>query len=104
MKSHYDRHRRGRALRQRSIGGHNLTIQGQRINIYVAKQLYRCAECFGPLVVKDFGLVCEANQTHRHFAHQREVAAIETKQFQNVEKLKQVYEIVDGKVVVKCQS
>ena len=91
-------------FRHRATGGHNVTIPGRQGNIYLAKQVYRCAQCFGPLVIEDFGLVCQADPTHRFFAHQRDVEAVEKKQAQSVKALQEIYSIVDGKVVVKCQS
>ena len=96
--------RAGKPFRHRTYGGHSIKIQGKQVNIYFARLVYRCAECYGELAIKNFGLVCKAHPGHRFYVHQREVEALEEKQAKNVNELSNIYDIVDGKVVVKCQS
>ena len=85
-------------------GGHTLKIGGKLVNILLARIVYKCEECHGDLKRVDMGLKCIANPNHRGFIHRDEAEAIQARQAKNVEQLEQVYEIVDGKVTVKCQS
>lgn len=85
-------------------GGHNLKIGGKQVNILLARIVYKCEECYSDLKRVDMGLKCTSNPGHRGFIHRDEVKVIQARQAKNVEQLEQVYEIVDGKVIVKCQS
>ncbi len=84
-------------------GGHNIKVNDKLVNIHLARIVYKCEECHGDLKRVDFGLKCISNPRHRGFIHRDEVKAIQARQAQNVERLETVYEIVDGKVVIKCQ-
>lgn len=82
-------------------GQATIKINGKTLNLYFAKQVYRCAECLSPLRYRNSGLACSENDEHRGFIHREEAEAIRARQEANVEKLSSVYEIVDGKVVVR---
>lgn len=91
-----------RNIKTRSYGTNNfININGQRIDVFSAKIVYRCEQCHAPLNYKGAGLVCSKNPAHRGFIHRNEAAAIETAQTKNINELNQFYVIVDGKVTVK---
>lgn len=85
----------------RRTGGHDIKIDGRSINIYLARMVYRCGECFGDLERSGAGLRCQANNEHRGFIHRDVAKKIQQQQAQNVEALSEIYEIIDGKVVIK---
>lgn len=78
-----------------------MKINGKRIDIYTARIVYKCAECFGDLERHNFGLRCKENHEHRFFVHRDEIAELQKQQSKNIDELKEVYEIVDGKVMIK---
>lgn len=80
---------------------HAVHINGQWVNIDFARLVYRCAECHGELKRHNAGLVCVNDPNHRRFIHQNDVAAIEAKQAKQMAEVEDVYEIKDGKIVVK---
>jgi len=86
-----------------SSGGHIIRIEDQRVNIHLARLVYRCGHCYGPLVRVEFGLKCQADPEHRGFIHRNLVAQIQAAQQDNIEELESIYQIKDGKVVIKCQ-
>lgn len=87
--------------RQGYSGGHLIRIEGRRVNIHLARLVYRCAHCYGPLEKKEFGLKCQADPEHRGFVHRNVVAQIQAAQQENVEELESIYQIKDGKVVIR---
>ena len=92
---------RYRPNRLGSGGGHYLKIRGERINIHIARLMYRCEVCFSKLERVDFGLKCKANRGHKGIVHQREIEQLKNKQAENVNQLNQFYEVRDGKVKIK---
>lgn len=82
-------------------GGHNIKIKGRVVNIHLARIVYRCEVCHAELKRHNKGLRCQANPAHRGFVHQSRVREIEQAQAANIEQLETVYQIVDGKVVLK---
>ena len=90
--------------RQHQTGGHGIKINGQWVNNYYACIVYKCADCFGDLERSGAGLRCKGNHEHRRFVHRDEVAELRKQQAHNVEALEEFYQIIDGKVTIKCQS
>jgi hypothetical protein len=85
-------------------GGHKIKIKGRLVNVHLARIVYRCEACHGQLKRQNKGLCCKANPTHRGFVHQSQAERVEQVQAGNLEKLNNIYEIQNGKVVIKCQS
>jgi len=53
-----------------TTGGHDLTtIHGERINIHLAKIVYKCLYCLSDLEIKNHGLKCSDNHQHYGFIH-----------------------------------
>jgi len=78
-----------------------IKIQGEWIDLYTARIVYKCAQCFGDLELHNAGLRCKDNHEHGQFVHRDEIAKLRKQQAQNVEALEEFYQIVDGKVVIK---
>jgi hypothetical protein len=87
----------------RTIGGHDIKIDGRRIDVNLARIVYKCENCFGDLERYGMGLRCKNNPEHRGFIHRDRVREIQQQQAQNLGALNEVYEIINGKVVKKCQ-
>jgi hypothetical protein len=85
----------------RHPSGPTMRINGETVSVIVAKTAYRCEECLAALAYKDAGLVCTVNPAHRGFIKQKEAAAIEQAQQQNINQLSEFYKIENGKVVIK---
>jgi hypothetical protein len=85
---------------------HQVTVKinGRMVDLYGARIVYRCAVCLGDLRIVNSGLKCKADETHRGFVHRDEVARLQEQQAKNLETLNQFYDIVDGKVIIRCQS
>jgi len=92
---------RARDTRSGTIGGHHIRIDGKRVDINLARIVYRCRQCSGKLKRHNFGLKCKGNSTHRGFIHRDRVSKIERQQQQNINQLEEIYIIRDGKVTVK---
>lgn len=81
---------------------HSVMIQGQHINITLARITYRCGHCLSELRIADgVSLKCTTNPEHRGFVHRKEAARIREQQETNIKQLHQFYQIVDGKVTIK---
>jgi hypothetical protein len=85
----------------RTTGGHDIKIDGCLVNIHLAKIIYKCEQCYSGLERYEAGLRCAINQDHRGFIHRDKVKKIQQQQAQNVDALIEIYEIIDGKVVIK---
>lgn len=85
----------------RHPSGPTMRINGETVSVIVARAVYRCEECLAALKRRDAGLVCTANPAHRGFIEQKEAAAIEQAQKQNINQLSEFYQIIDGKVVIR---
>ena len=79
----------------------SIKIDGKIYDLFTARIVHRCAECFSELELFGAGMRCKENHEHRRFLHRDEVAEILNRQNQNIESLKEVYQIIDGKVVIK---
>lgn len=78
-----------------------IKINGKMVNARFARIMYRCADCLGKLGYKDNGLVCLTDPDHHNFIHQRQAERIAAEREAAQAALGTVYEIVDGKIVVK---
>lgn len=79
-------------------------IGGKRIDIYTARIVYKCAECFGDLERHNFGLRCKDSHEHRRFLHRDEVAEIQQQQREQMAEVQLAYKIVNGEIVYKEKS
>ena len=86
-----------------AIGGHKIKIKGKLVNIHLARITYKCQVCHGSLERHNMGLRCIANRNHRGFVHQKQVEQVSKAQQENIKQLSSFYEIVNGKVIIKCQ-
>jgi DNA-directed RNA polymerase subunit RPC12/RpoP len=84
-----------------AVGGHSIKINGKILNIHFARIAYRCEECLGELELHNAGIRCKAQCGGRGFITKAEAEAIKQNQTQNIETLKEFYQIIDGKVVIK---
>lgn len=82
-------------------GGHRVKVNGLWRNIYLVRIAYRCQQCHSPLRIVNFGLKCQADQDHRGYIHQRDVAKIKAQQVAYQQQLGQFYTIRDGKVIIQ---
>lgn len=85
-------------MKGRLTGGHVIKINGQTYNVILARIAFVCEVCHAELKRKDFGLKCSANQHHRGYIKKRTAEKVTINQQENINQLKQVYKIVDGKV------
>lgn len=85
----------------RHPSGPTMRINGETVSVIVARAVYRCEECLAELKRRDAGLVCTVNPAHRGFIKQKEAAAIEQAQQQNINSLVEFYKIENGKVVIR---
>lgn len=88
-------------LHARKTGGWEIHIKGKLYNVHFARIVFKCEECFSDLRLRNHGLVCTANEEHRGFIHRKNVEQLRAERAKNVEVLKEIYEIKDGKIVVK---
>lgn len=79
-------------------GAHDIKIQGNVININLAKIVYRCEECHSKLRRRDFGLVCSTDPDHRGFIHRDRVAELQTEQEKLLDQVQQDFVIEDGMI------
>lgn len=73
-----------------------VTIDGQQINITLAKITYRCEICGGMLTRTNNRLHC-SNPNHRGLIHRNEAKKRTEQQRENIKNLP--YKIVNGKVI-----
>lgn len=80
---------------------YTVRIDGKIIDIHLARQVYRCRECLGPLVYRDSGLACAADTGHAGFIHLDEVEREMERRALELAQVEAVYQIKDGKIVLK---
>lgn len=82
-------------------GGHKIKIKGRLVNVHLARIVYRCEACHGNLERHNKGLRCTTNPAHRGFVHRSQAEQVKQVQAGNLEKLTDIYDVQNGKVVVK---
>lgn len=89
-------------------GTHNVRIKGRTINIILAKIVYRCGVCLGPLQRVDFGLECrdkpDPDCAKKNFIHRDEAQRIEAARAVQVTEVSDYYDIVDGALVPREEN
>lgn len=88
-------------LHARTTGGHDIRINGECVNVLLARITHKCAECLGDLELHNAGLRCQDNHEHRGFVHRDEAAEIKQQQAAQVAEIEAAYEIRDGQIVPK---
>lgn len=83
------------------VGEATVRICGKVVGLYLAKQVYRCEECLGPLKYRNAGLICATNPAHRGFIHQKDAAVLAKYDQEKVAQVEAAYQIIDGKLVPK---
>jgi len=88
-------------LEARVSGGSPVRIGGKEYNVHFARIVFKCGECLGKLRIRDHGLICQADASHRGYIHRDEAKAIKAEQQKQMTEIEAVYEIVDGQIVAK---
>ena len=83
---------------------YTVSIDGKIIDIHLARQLYRCRECLGPLAHHNSGLACAADKSHAGFIHLNEVEREMERRAAALAQVEAVYQIKDGKIVLKEET
>jgi hypothetical protein len=86
---------------RRRRGPMSIKISGKMYDLFTARIVFKCELCLGDLELHNAGLRCKTNHEHRGFVHRDEVAKLKLQQEENINSLKEVYQIIDGKVVIK---
>ena len=92
-------YRRRRPSKKRD--GMSIKIRGEKFDLFTARIVFKCAECFGDLELKDAGLRCKVDHAHRRYIHRDEVAKVHQQQREQMAEVEATYEIIDGKIVYK---